>query len=53
MLYARARRGARASVIAAYEYYIGLTLGNAGGYRAYARLGDKLYRYARRRIGVL
>ena len=53
VLYACARRGARASVIAAYQYYICLPLGNAGGYCAYTCLGDQLYRYACARIGVL
>ena len=47
------RRGAGAAVVAGDEHDVGVRLGDAGGDRADADLGDQLDVHARLRVGVL
>ena len=47
------RRGARAAVVAADEHDVGVRLGDAGGDRADADLGDQLHADARVAVAVL
>ena len=47
------RRCARAAAVAADQHHVGVRLGNAGGHRSHAHLGDQLHADARLRIHVL